>query len=148
MTDLVAPADTPEIKLAVLVDDEKIDQMIYRRVMERSGIVRDVRIFSRAMDALEFLKQDDRPEVDVVFLDINMPRMNGFEFLDAATREFGPDFAKLVVVMLTTSINPHDHDRATSSPVVRKFIYKPLTEEHVHEVAQLVSETGEPGHAA
>ena len=130
---------SPEIRLAVLIDDEKIDQMIYERVMERSGIVREVRIFSHAMDALEFLKQPDRPVVDVVFLDINMPRMNGFEFLEAATEEFGPDFAKLVIVMLTTSINPTDHERAVSYSVVKKFIYKPLTEEIVREIAVMVA---------
>jgi len=143
MSDVSVEIRQAEIKLAVLIDDEKIDQMIYRRVMERSGIVHEIMTFSHAMDALEFLKRKDRPDVDVVFLDINMPRMNGFEFLEAATAAFGPGFAKMVIVMLTTSINPDDHARATAFPVVRKFIYKPLTEDHVRDVADLVGEIGE-----
>lgn len=138
---------TPPIKLALLIDDEKIDQMIYRRVMQRSGLVHQTLSFSMAQDALDYLKREDRPEVDVIFLDINMPRMNGFEFLDAATAEFGEDFAKLVIVMLTTSINPADHALATSYSAVRKFIYKPLTREHVFEVAELVQQDGAPAQA-
>jgi len=126
------------IKLAILIDDEKIDQMIYRRVMARSGLVETTLSFSRAQDALDFIKRRDRPEIDVVFLDINMPAMNGFEFLDAATAEFGEDFAKLVIVMLTTSINPADHARPVSYPAVRKFIYKPLTKDLVQEVVEMV----------
>ncbi len=130
----------PKIKLAILIDDEKIDQMIYRRVMERSGVVQKTLAFTHAEEALEFLKRKDRPDVDVIFLDINMPRMNGFEFLEAATEEFGEDFAKLVIVMLTTSINPADHARATSYSAVRKFIYKPLTTDHLFEVIECISE--------
>ncbi len=142
MTLAATQHDIREIGLAVLVDDEKIDQMIYQRILERSGVVHKIMTFSMAEDALEFLKQPDCPEIDVIFLDINMPRMNGFEFLEAATAEFGEEFAKLVVVMLTTSLNPSDHDRAASYSVVKKFIHKPLTVDHIGEVAEIV-ETGE-----
>ncbi len=128
----------PQIGLAILVDDEKFDQMVYQRVMKRSGFVREIMTFSHAEKALEFLKQDNRPTVDAVFLDINMPRMNGFEFLDIATTEIGEDFAKMVIVMLTTSMNPQDYDRAMAFSVVRKFIYKPLTQDDVRDVAGLI----------
>ena len=133
-------ASPQEIGLAALVDDEKIDRMIYQRVIDRSGVVRRTVSFSHALEALEFLREEGRPEVDVLFLDINMPKMNGFEFLETATKEFGEDFAKMVIVMLTTSINPKDHARAKSFSVVRKFLYKPLTSEDVLDVARLVAE--------
>lgn len=129
----------PRIKTVMLVDDERIDRMIYERVLQRSALVDDVIGFEYATDALEFLKQPDRPEVDVIFLDINMPRMSGLEFLEAATEEFGNRFARMIVVMLTTSLNPFDRQRASQFEVVRQFINKPLTEQHVRHVAALLS---------
>lgn len=131
-------SDAP-IGLALIVDDERVDQMIYRRVMEQSGLVGEILAFSLAEQAIEYLRQTDRPQVDVVFLDINMPRMNGLEFLDAAVQEFGKDFARLVIIMLTTSINPKDHDTALSYDAVQKFVYKPLTAAHLEEVAEMVA---------
>lgn len=128
-------AHNPRIGLAMLIDDEAIDQMIYRRVIGRSGCVSDVISFNYAEDALVYLKNPDNPKVDVIFLDINMPRMNGFQFLEAATKQLGPVFARSVIVMLTTSLDPLDHERAARFPVVQHFIQKPLTVEDVTQVA-------------
>ncbi len=126
------------IKLAMMIDDEEIDQKTYRRVLNRSGLVEDFLMFTYAEEALEYLKSHPEVKVDVIFLDINMPRMNGFEFLEAASEEFGDDFARMVVVMLTTSIDPMDRKRAQENPLVREFFDKPLTAEHVEQVADLL----------
>ena len=69
-----------------------------------------------------------------------MPRMNGFEFLESATEQLGPGFARAVVIMLSTSLNPKDMDRAASFDVVRDYIPKPLTNDNVHHVARLVQD--------
>ncbi|MEM1163306.1 MAG: response regulator [Pseudomonadota bacterium] len=127
-----------KIPFVLLIDDEGVDRMIYRRVLERSGLVGEITMFEYADDALDFLKLTERPKVDVIFLDINMPRMNGFEFLEAASREIGDNFADAVIVMLTTSLDPKDHDRAMGYDVVKDFINKPLTIEHVQQVAKLL----------
>ena len=134
--------DNPTIKTVMLIDDELLDQRMYQRVINRSGIVGNLISFQYADEALTYLKQEDREEIDVIFLDINMPRMNGFEFLEAATAELGPAFAKAVIVMLTTSLNPKDYERAQEFEVVRDFINKPLTIEHLKDIVQLVQ-----GHA-
>ncbi|MEM7598900.1 MAG: response regulator [Pseudomonadota bacterium] len=129
---------TKQIKTAMLIDDEEFDQRQYLRVLQRSGLVETVLQYTYAEDALAHLETHPELEVDVIFLDINMPRMNGFEFLEAATEKLGADFVKTVVVMLTTSLNPDDRTRAESYDVVRDFINKPLTIEHVERVAKLV----------
>ena len=130
--------DRAKIERVMLIDDESFDQKLYRRVIERSGLVVEAMSFLYADEALAYLMSPDRKEIDVIFLDIHMPRMNGFEFLDAATAALGPRFAKLVVVMLTTSLERRDRERAAAYSVVRRFINKPLTVEHVLEVAALV----------
>jgi len=84
------------------------------------------------------MQKDDQPDVDFIFLDINMPRMNGFEFLRAATRLVGTPFAKLCVVMLTTSLSPDDRALAHSFDVVKDFINKPLTLDDIKNVVELL----------
>ncbi|WP_299852604.1 response regulator [uncultured Roseovarius sp.] len=130
-----------KIKTAMLIDDEAIDQKTYRRILKRSKLFENALSFSLAEDALEHLKNNPLEEIDVIFLDINMPRMNGFEFLESATREFGDSFARMFVVMLTTSKNPQDEERAWSYPAVRDFIDKPLSVEKVERVASLLEES-------
>lgn len=132
--------DTFPIQTAMLIDDESFDQKLYQRIISRSGLVAEIMPFLYADLALDYLKSSDCKPIDVIFLDINMPRMNGFEFLEAATEQLGPSFARIVVVMLTTSLEERDRDRARSYPVVRKFIHKPLTSDHLIEVATLVTE--------
>ncbi|MEO0751306.1 MAG: response regulator [Pseudomonadota bacterium] len=129
---------TKPIRTAMLIDDEDFDQRQYKRVLTKSGLVETVLQFTYAEDALAHIQAHPGLVIDVIFLDINMPRMNGFEFLEEATTKFGPDFVKTVVVMLTTSLNPNDRTRAESYEVVRYFINKPLTQEHVAQVAELV----------
>ena len=132
----------PRIGTVMLIDDERIDRMMYQRVIDRSGLVGRVLAFSYAEEALDHLRREGCGGVDVIFLDINMPRMTGFEFLDAATAELGEAFARLVVIMLTTSLDRHDLDRAKQYAVVRDFINKPLTEDHLVRVARLLDAAG------
>ncbi|MEM6826175.1 MAG: response regulator [Pseudomonadota bacterium] len=130
---------TRRLENVMVIDDEEVDQMLYRRILTRSGLVENIIPFLYADEALDYLRNGERPAIDVIFLDINIPRMNGFEFLDAAMNEIGPCFADAVVVMITTSLNPRDEERAAQYDVVKKFINKPLTIDHVNGVAELVA---------
>lgn len=131
---------TLKIKNVMLIDDEEIDQKQYRRVLKRSGLVENIVSFSYADKALEYLKANPEQTFDVILLDINMPRMNGFEFLERVTQELGPAFAHAVIIMLTTSLNPGDRERALQFDVVRDFINKPLEVEDVARAVAVLAE--------
>ena len=122
----------------LLIDDNDIDQMMYKRIIKRSGLVGETISFLYADEALAFLKREDCPHVDAVPLDVMMPRMDGFEFLEAVNSELCDTFKGIVVVMLTTSLNPDDRARAESFDAVRDFLNKPLTIGHLEHIAEML----------
>ena len=124
----------------MMIDDSKVEQKIYQRIVERSDVVRSFDQFYEPEKALEFLRTSNDRKVDAILLDINMPRMNGFEFLEAATEEFGEEFANAAVIMLTTSVSDADMERAKSFPVVRAYINKPLKSDHLAMINDLLSQ--------
>ncbi|NUH63869.1 response regulator [Sulfitobacter sp. S0837] len=132
--------DAPRIGTVMTVDDEKVDQMLYRRILERSDLVDRVIGFRMAQDALAYLRLADRDPVDVILLDVNMPQMNGFEFLEHAVAELGDDFVNGVVIMLTTSLNPEDRARALQFDVVRDCLDKPLRRENLSAIAEMLKQ--------
>ncbi len=124
----------------MLIDDNESDQLVYRRIIKRSGIVENAHQLYMAEDALTFLRDPACPSIDAILLDINMPGMNGFQFLEAATQEFGDSFVRVAVIMLTTSILEHDRLRANQFAVVKDYLNKPLEREHLEKIDRMLND--------
>lgn len=121
------------LQRVVLVDDSDADNFLHRLVLEEAGLVEDIQIFLYAEDALAYLQRMEPGAVNLILLDINMPRMNGFEFLEAY-QDLGLDPSSIVIIMLTTSINPDDEERARRYRIVKDFLNKPLTAQGFREL--------------
>ncbi len=121
----------------MLIDDERFDRMMYQRIIGRSKLAQDIVEFSYAEDALAYLADPAQPQVDLILLDINMPRMSGFEFLEAADAQLGVEFRAAVVIMLTTSLSPDDQDRAAGYPAVRGYFNKPLEQLYLDQAVEI-----------
>ncbi|MEO9459924.1 MAG: response regulator [Lentilitoribacter sp.] len=125
------------MKTVLLIDDDEMDHFFFKRLVSKSPVIEDVICFQYADEALDFLAKDNRPAISVIFLDINMPRMNGFEFLEEAQRLLPDSFEqKAVVVMVTSSLAPEDQEQAAKFDVIKAYLNKPLDAETLAKVVE------------
>ncbi|MEM7033473.1 MAG: response regulator [Chloroflexota bacterium] len=120
----------------MLIDDNQADNVYHKLIIEEAGVASNVISFEYAEDALAHLSHGDVSDVQLIFLDINMPRMNGFEFLSAYADLTKEQQADVVVMMLTTSLNPKDEVRALAYNEVIGFRNKPLTVGMLNEIIE------------
>jgi len=130
-----------EGKNVMLIDDNEIDSYVAGQIINEIDFARKVTNMSSAISALEYLKNakvdsDDFP--DIIFLDIRMPVMDGFDFLDEFLKLSDSALTKCAVVMLTSSSDHKDIDRALKYPVVKKFLAKPLRETMLKELLRFL----------
>lgn len=137
--------------IAMLVDDNEIDNFINQKMLEGCGFTNQVYVHTTARSALEFLKNIDRNEEipaelapEIIFLDINMPMLDGFQFIDEFEKMSEKVTKNTKIVMLTTSVNPADEERSMTIKRIIKFINKPLTEGVLKELKKLISEQKQP----
>ena len=138
-----APATrTDDRPTVAVIDDSAIDLLLYRRILARSGRFGEILTFRGADEALAFLEDGASATVEVILLDINMPRMNGFEFLHQASERLGARFLACVVIMLTTSLDPTDIALSRTFEAVRGYASKPLTVDTLEQVITLFERGG------
>jgi CheY-like chemotaxis protein len=121
----------------LLVDDDEACNFFHNHLIERLGCSHQITQAIDGKEAMDFLSTPVDgvfPQPDILFLDINMPRMNGWEFLSAYHLLPDEQKAKIVLVMLTTSFNPEDKERALANPYVKDFANKYLSKESLTDI--------------
>ncbi|RPD51539.1 response regulator [Paracnuella aquatica] len=130
-----------KLKSVLLIDDDEPTNFINAMVLEELDCAESVQVAQSGAEAIELLHtaSDDAAQPvgpDLIFLDINMPAMNGWEFLEQYRQLPQNNKGKVMVVMLTTSLFPEDQHRAMEIPEVAGFENKPLTKEKVERILQ------------
>ncbi len=125
----------------MLVDDNDTDNFISKRIIEITKFAKEVEIKNSGKSALEYLDQNkDKPErlPNIIFLDINMPIVDGFVFLYEFEKFNSTIKDKCKVIILSSSDNKRDIDKIINNDHVIKFITKPLTEATLNEIRNSV----------
>jgi len=113
-----------------LIDDDNIYQFTARKIIESTGLVKIIQSFYNGKEAIQYFKDETNrnPETlpDVIFLDINMPVMNGWEFLDEYNTFYTSLPKRIVVYVVSSSIDDNDVRRSREYQAVSDYIIKPV----------------------
>lgn len=130
-----------KIDLTCIIDDDPIFRFGTRRIMELADFCKGFLVFNNGKEALDALRAhieaDEQVALpDVILLDLNMPIMDGWQFLDAFMQI--PTHKQILVYIVTSSIDPEDIKRAKMYDIVNNYIVKPVTVDKLHEIMKAI----------
>lgn len=125
-----------KIDSVLLIDDDKFNNFLNYRLLKKVNPVGEIKIAENGEEALTYLNAKDSEVCpQVIFLDINMPGMNGFEFIDSF-KNLKVCKTQPRIFMLTTSTDINDLMRLENYPEIKGFVNKPLTENKLRQVIE------------
>lgn len=126
--------------IVFLIDDDNIYQFTARKILESTGLAKQIQSFYNGREAIKYLQDHDncKPEnlPDVIFLDINMPVMNGWEFLEEFHTFCGGFPKPIVVYVVSSSIDSYDIKKSREYKAVTDYIVKPITRIRYRELIE------------
>jgi len=126
-----------KFKSVLLVDDDPTINFVHKLFLTEWGITDQIYTAANGQEALEFLEQNEdfgQHPPSMILLDINMPVMNGFEFLEAYEGLPDKKKASVVMAMLTTSLHDKDREKASKFVNLDSYMSKPLEKEQLMTV--------------
>jgi len=128
---------TPKLNSILLIDDDHATNFIHQFAIKKTKCTENIIVVENGQEALEYLQSnenDPSPQPNIIFLDINMPIMNGWQFLEEYQKLNANTQGDIVLIMLTTSLNPDDLKKANTFPAINGYRNKPLTAEMIEEI--------------
>ena len=131
---------TKKNKSILLIDDSRADVFLHERAIQKAGVGAKVVTCSGAKEALQMIEGKDGNKItpDLILLDINMPDMDGWDFLDEFKQLSNDVRGGAVVCMLTTSNSPTDKEKASEYKEVKGYYNKPLVKSDLDKMLEEV----------
>ncbi|HEY4207129.1 MAG TPA: response regulator [Puia sp.] len=128
-----------KLSMAGIIDDDQVYQLVMKRAIEQSGKVKDVLQFYDGEEAINYFKEKQQsPEAlpELILLDINMPYMDGWQFLDEFIKIPFKDNYKRIIYIVSSSSTTEDLNKAKEYEAVSGYHVKPITKEMVDQMMQ------------
>lgn len=125
------------MKKLIFIDDSPLDHYILKRILHKYNLTYEVNCTADGEEVIQFLKQHRRDEntlPDVILLDLYMPDFSGWTFLEKLQKLHLKLAKPVKIYILSASINPNDIDRARRIPMVRSFVFKPITRDALQKL--------------
>ncbi|WP_044400691.1 two-component system response regulator [Lacinutrix sp. Hel_I_90] len=122
---------SPTVELACIIDDDKVYVNLVKKIIETKKLCENLMVFRDGKQSIDYfealmenMKEDRIPEI--IFLDLNMPVMDGWEFLERFTKIKNKFNKVITLYVVSSSINPLDVNRAKSLSSVKDYLIKPI----------------------
>lgn len=130
-----------KLNRVLLVDDDEDANFFQEKLIKKAGFAQTVDIACNGAEALQYLEDavaGKHPLPEIIFLDLNMPKMNGWKFLEKYNLYSEEIKSKIVLIVLTSSVNPDDAQRANNTPQVKGYKNKFLNIEQLSEILKIM----------
>lgn len=131
-----------KVDKACIIDDDPIFIYGTKRLMDEVAFSNELIVYhngQEALDGLHAMTNDGEELPSIIFVDLNMPVMNGWEFLEDFLKIPNHNREKVMVYIISSSVDPRDLERIENYPVVNKYILKPITPEALEDVLRSVN---------
>lgn len=128
-----------------VIDDDEIYKFTIQRTLDLLKLTKKVLMFSDGEEAIDFLNdniKDNHTLPDIIFLDINMPVMDGFEFMEEFIKLKPRTDKKIIVYMVSSSVDPADLERAEKISEISDYIIKPIEADQISEIVDSLKKEG------
>ncbi|MBT8185535.1 MAG: response regulator [Eudoraea sp.] len=130
-----------KIQSSCIIDDDPIFIYGTKRIMKEVHFCDSILVYNNGQDAIEGLMEltangDVLPSV--IFLDLNMPIMNGWEFLESFTKIPNHNLEEITVYIISSSIDPRDLEKVKNYKIVNNYILKPITPKDLESVLEAI----------
>ena len=124
-----------------IIDDDDVYQYTITKAIQKNSIVKKILVFSDGKEGIDFLidniaNVEDIP--DIIFLDINMPIMDGWQFLEQYVKLKPRVGKKVTIYMISSSVDPVDVERAKAISEISDYLIKPIKSEQVKEIIEKI----------
>jgi len=123
------------MKHVLIIDDDAVSVLILKKMLSNAGFLENPMVFYNGSEAFDFLSKNYASnDLYFVFLDINMPIMNGWGFLESIQTVIHPN--NFIVYLLTSSTSEQEKSKSKDYQCIKKFISKPISKEILNEIKE------------